>query len=286
MISYINIKTVFLRHSLNLFVNYFFSIAPYSDFQNYFDVYSLMAVSPNNEVGLNLAFGTEYSGESYKIALQKVRNRLDNMSNLDHEKYPAGKGVLTIVLLHETKAEPNRAVCFFSSDGFAAAIVPVDEDMEGVIHHEAGGHGFAFLGDEYYDDGSTATFTNNVSIGSDGNPIDIDDYHLQGVYWNVDYKKTDTTARWKDFWTDAAYTSESMGAYPGGMGKYVDGIYHSTPKSTMLSQYEYDKFNPISRWAIYRQIVLRAGYAEPTGHRNGKGSKELSPPKRAGIFSI
>ena len=245
-------------------MNYFFSIAPYKDFVDFFDVYSLMAVSPNNKVGLNIAFSTEYSGDSYKIAAQKVRHRLDSMSSLDHEKYRDGKNVLTIVLLHETKAEPNRAVCFFSSDGFAAAIVPVDDKMESIIHHEAGGHGFAFLGDEYYDAGSTAIFTNLVSIGSDGNPIDINDFHSRGVYWNVDYKNTDTTAKWKDFWTDAAYSSESVGAYPGGMGQYVDGIFHSTPKSTMLNQKEYDKFNPISRWAIYRQIIIRAGFAEPT----------------------
>lgn len=245
-------------------MNYFFSIAPYKDFEDFFDVYSLMAVSPNNKVGLNIAFSTEYSGDSYKIAAQKVRHRLDSMSSFDHEKYPEGKNVLTIVLLHETKAEPNRAICFFSSDGFAAAIVPVDDKMESIIHHEAGGHGFAFLGDEYYDAGSTAIFTNLVSLGSDGNPIDINDFHSRGVYWNVDYNNTDTTAKWKDFWTDAAYSSESVGAYPGGMGQYVNGIFHSTPKSTMLNQKEYDKFNPISRWAIYRQIIIRAGFAEPT----------------------
>ena len=241
-------------------MNYFFSIAPYKDFKEYFDVYKLMAVSPNNEVGLNIAYGTEYSGDSYSILSDKVRNRLEKHAELGN----SSSNVLTIVLLHETKAEPNRAVCFFSSDGFAAAIAPVDEDMETVIHHEAGGHGFAFLGDEYYDAGSTATFTNLVSVDVDGNPIDIDDMHSNGIYWNVDYHNTNTTAFWKDFWGDATYNSESIGAYPGGMGKYVEGIYHSTPKSTMLSQKDYDKFNPVSRWAIYRQIIIRAGYAEPT----------------------
>ncbi|MCR4764844.1 MAG: M64 family metallopeptidase, partial [Bacteroidaceae bacterium] len=245
-------------------MNYFFSIAPYKDFRDYFDVYSLMAVSPNNEVGLNLAYGTTYSGDSYSIVTDKVRMRLNDMELLDSGKYPYGQNVLTIVLLNETRPEPNRAVCFFSTDGFAAAIAPVDEDMENIIHHEAGGHGFAFLGDEYYDDGSTETFTNNVSRDGSGNPIDIDAMHSRGIYWNVDYKNTSSTANWKDFWADAAYASENIGAYAGGMGSYVDGIYHSTPKSTMLNQREFDKFNPISRWAIYRQIVLRAGYAEPT----------------------
>lgn len=237
----------------------FFSIPPFSDFRGYFDVYRLMAVSPNNEPNLNVYYGTKRTVDSYSIDSWKVREVLENLGALGN----TSSNVLSIVLINEPKDKPNRALCYKAVDGFAAALIPVDEDMEQVIHHEAGGHGFGMLADEYSSDGSK-TFKNKVSTDSNGDPIDLDDLHAKGFDLNVDYKNTSTTAVWKDFWTDDAYASEGVGAYSGGMAIYSNGVYHSTKKSVMNNHKEYDKFNPISRYAIVLQIAKRAGYAQPT----------------------
>ena len=227
-------------------MNYFFSIAPYKDFKDYFDVYRLMAVSANNEVDLNLAYGTKYEGDTYTIDDDKVRAKIEGSLGL------ATSNLLSIVLLNEVN-EPNRARCFMVTDGFATAIAPVDEDLECIIHHEAGGHGFAFLGDEYFSDG-TGTY-------GAAEKADLDQRHGFGWALNLSYYHTNTTVPWKDFWTDAAYASESVGAYEGGDGAYAHGVYRSTENSTMNDQYAFDKFNPQSRWLIFRQISQRAGAA-------------------------
>jgi len=228
-------------------MNYFFTIAPYKDFKDYFDVYALQAISPNEEVGLNLAYGTKYDGDSYEINMDKVRDKIESVLGI------SSANLLSIVLLHETKAESNRARCFYVSDGFATAIVPVDDDMECIIHHEAGGHGFAFLADEYSSDG-------DKTYGA-AEKADLDKRHNLGWSLNLSYYNTNTTVPWKDFWTDAAYAPEGVGAYEGGDADYKYGVYRSTDKSTMNSQYEFDKFNPQSRWLIYQQICNRAGVA-------------------------
>lgn len=228
-------------------MNYFFSIAPYKDFKNLFDVYRLMSVSPNNEVGLNLPYKTAYDGGSYSIDAERVREKIVIKMGL------STNNLLSIILLNEVKAEANRARCYYFSDGFAAAIAPVDEDLEGIIHHEAGGHGFAFLADEYSSDG-------DKSYGA-AERADLDQRHSLGWSLNLSYNNTNTTVPWKDFWTDPAYAPEAVGAYEGGDAAYTHGVYRSTEKSTMNSQYEFDKFNPQSRWLIYQQICKRAGLA-------------------------
>lgn len=228
-------------------MDFFFSIAPYKDFKDYFDVYRMMAVSPNNEVDLNLAFSTKYDGDSYSIDTGKVKKKIADVMGLNTNN------LLVIVLLNETKAEPNRAKCFYSSDGFATAIAPVDDNLEGVIHHEAGGHGFAFLEDEYSSDG-------DKSYGAAERAY-LDQRHSLGWSLNLSYNNTNTTVPWKDFWTDPAYAPEAVGAYEGGDAAYKYGVYRSTENSTMNNQYAFDKFNPQSRWLIYQEICKRAGLA-------------------------
>jgi hypothetical protein len=227
-------------------MNYFFSIAPYKDFQEYFDVYRMMSVSPNDEVGLNLPYGVRYDGDTYHIETDKVRKKIEDKLGL------STNNLLSIVLLNE-KNTAKRARCYYISDGFAAAIAPVDDDLECIIHHEAGGHGFAFLADEYSSDG-------DKSYGA-AERADLDQRHSLGWSLNLSYNNTNTTVPWKGFWTDAAYAPEAVGAYEGGDAAYKFGVYRSTDKSTMNSQYEFDKFNPQSRWLIYQQICNRAGLA-------------------------
>ncbi|MBO7418294.1 MAG: hypothetical protein J6U14_05110 [Bacteroidaceae bacterium] len=228
-------------------MNYFFSIAPYNDFREYFDVYSLMAVSPNNEVGLNLAYGTVYDGDSYSIDYKKVMRKI--------ETSPLGmsSNVLAIVLLNETNTV-RRAKCFINSDGFSVAIAPVDENLEVVIHHEAGGHGFGFLADEYYLSGR---------VYGSAERADLDNRHNLGWSLNLSYNNTKTAVPWKDLWIPA-YEPENIGVYAGGDGSYSSGVYRCTENSTMRDQYEFDKFNPQSRWLIFRRIVEMAGYATPS----------------------
>ena len=205
-----------------------------------------MSVSPNDEVGLNLPYGVRYDGETYHIETDMVRKKIEDKLGI------STNNLLSIVLLYE-KNTAKRARCYYISDGFASAIAPVDDDLECIIHHEAGGHGFAFLADEYSSDG-------DKTYGA-AERADLDQRHSIGWSLNLSYLKEQTEVPWKDFWTDPAYAPEAVGAYEGGDAAYTHGVYRSTDKSTMNSQYEFDKFNPQSRWLIYQQICNRAGLA-------------------------
>ena len=233
----------------------FFEIAPYSDFQPYFDVYTLMAVSANNEVGLNLAYGTTYSSDAYELKFNKVKARLEELSVLGY----TSSDVLAIVLLNDD-GDGHRARCWFDTNGSGAALIPHyngnEERVKKVIHHEAGGHGFAFLADEYSSDGSRRY--------GEVERQNLDIYHSFGWSLNLDYNNTQSTVIWKDFWNDDAYEAEHVGAYEGGDASYKYGVYRCTENSTMNDQNVFDKFNPQSRWVIVQQIVRRAGYAQPT----------------------
>ena len=232
----------------------FFEIAPYSDFQSYFDVYSLMAVSANNEVGLNVAYNTKYSSDSYELNFNKVKAKLEGLDILGN----TCKNVLAIVLLNDD-AVSHRARCWYGTNGSGAALIPYyggdEERIKRVIHHEAGGHGFAFLADEYSSDGSR-------SYGQ-AERWNLDTYHSYGWSLNLDYNNTQSTVIWKDFWNDD-YSAEHVGAYEGGDAAYKYGVYRCTENSTMNNQDVFDKFNPQSRWAIYLQIAKRAGFGTPS----------------------
>ena len=115
-----------------------------------------------------------------------------------------------------------------------------------VIHHEAGGHGFANLGDEYYYSGtipqSEKDYINSV-------------YKSYGWYENLSTTYDKTKVNWKDFITNSLYSS-SVSVYEGAYG-YSYGVYRPTSNSCMNNMY--GNFNAPSRYTIYKRIKEQSG---------------------------
>ena len=135
-------------------MEYFFGIEPYKTYRDYFNVYTAIPLSTESGVGtVNTIrynrFNTTFTGGvglkadydevfSYALGAPTV-----NKSNLNQ--------TLIIIVPNSTD---YGGICQMWEDGSAIAFCPKSTygyplDTRGVIQHEAGGHGFGKLGDEY-----------------------------------------------------------------------------------------------------------------------------------------
>ncbi|MBR7097300.1 MAG: leucine-rich repeat protein, partial [Alistipes sp.] len=131
---------------------YFFDIEPYVTYKDYFNVYTVFGMSADSGMGTvntirEARFGSQYT--------------LNEGVSPDFETVFAGACVApindnvatTLVILVENSYEYS-GLCYMWGDGSAVALVPMSNDpapydFQGLVHHEAGGHGFGKLADEY-----------------------------------------------------------------------------------------------------------------------------------------
>ena len=152
---------------------------------------------------------------------------------------------------------------FGYSDGskaveFAIAYCPVIDNLESesfrqVLVHEAVGHGFTKLEDEYsYEENGSIPASEIKSVKE-----------LQALGWalNVDFTTDENEVLWSDFLKDSRYTSEGIGIYEGAC-TYISGAYRPTYESMMNSNI--NGFNAPSRKAMYDMVMQRATEQEPT----------------------
>ena len=227
----------------------FFNIEPYTSYRDYFDVYLVTAVSENERIGANTSFDVTTDGSFIRFSPEKVVDFL--------AKVPDFNGSLeniTTILFENLHFDHLgfRDQCIWFSDGFAIGTCSTGASMENTIHHEAGGHGFGKLADEYYTDDEYGT-----NRYPESEYETLDKLHQEGQYLNVDYHSDPSSVVWKEFITNPDYTVENIGVYEGGMGNYSKGIYRSTENSVMWDTSR--TFNAPSRWAIYQRIMKLAG---------------------------
>lgn len=113
-----------------------------------------------------------------------------------------------------------------------------------LILHEAVGHGFAKLGDEY-----SYAVNGTIPAETAENYRKMEPY---GWWKNIDFTTSDqSTVKWAQFIADVTYSTDEAGIYEGGM-EYPYGLWHSTADSRMNTGYGH--FNAVSRYAIWYRI--------------------------------
>lgn len=243
-------------------MDHFFEVEPYASMRDMFNCYQVYAVSKNNNYneGSSTVFqcqfgaGTRITGHNDKVRMyaQKV-SEIENgnwgsywYTMIDGEQYTHYSdipgGMLCIVILNSTR---YAGTCSISTDGTAVAYCPLherDDWFAEVIHHEAGGHGFARLADEY--DGSYTAL-------DESRKENLLMYKEYGFYQNVDITNDPETILWSRFLSDSRY-SEETGIYEGG---YLcnTGVWRSSENSIM--RYNTGGFNAPSREIIYRRAM-------------------------------
>lgn len=248
----------------------FFTEEPYHSLQDYFDVWMVTAVSRNNAFtsGYSTAFSSQVD------ALNGIPNSTgiggDDATVMAYAQLvpelAADPGLfeetLCIVVLNSTV---YAGTCWFGFGNefgevteFAVCYCPtiygIEDDMfRRVLCHEAGGHGFAKLMDEYSYQEMGAMPTTEILSHKEWQSV-------LGWAMNVDFTPSSQNVLWNRFLRDERYQGpdvfgETLGIYQGAC-TYWSGAYRPTNESMMRSNTH--GFNAPSREAIYKRVMKLA----------------------------
>lgn len=241
-------------------VSCLFSEEPYASFKDCFNIYYINAVSQNEGYidGGSTAFsgwfgeGTQVGGNHDKcqeyagIIFKGLYNR--EMSNADWNN---------ITVIVPMNSQRHAGTCYFGSiytgtesktpygKGYSISYFPVGQNTEHLsqlVLHEAGGHGFGKLLDEYYYSGTIPPSAVSQNMQNRTN---------YGWGWNVDYTSDPSAVVWAKFLTDNRFDNQGLGVYEGA-DTYQYGAYRPTDNSIMRDNT--GGYNAPSREAIYYRI--------------------------------
>jgi len=260
---------------MNAGINAFFNVEPYKSYKAYFKVYKVAAYSQDSGVTQldkfiykNTAFSTTYKGGSSMDAdedkvfeyAQKVPGMEDN--NLVSSGVQ-GKLQNSLIIL---VVNQNRyaGTCWSWSDGKSIAICPVSTSTSAgvnytnVVNHEAGGHGFGRLADEYLsseNSGKTIPEESKTSFRA---------WVSYGFYPNVDLTNDLLAIKWKHFVAKTGY--DAVGAYEGAI-YYPIGAWKPERSSCMVYNEPY--YNAPSRENMVKRILRTAAGTRVNEYVNG-----------------
>ena len=234
---------------------YFFDIEPYKTYKEYFNVYSVVGMSADSGMGTvntirEARFGSQYTlNEGVEpdfetvFAAACVAPINDNVSN-------------TLVILVENSNEYS-GLCYLYGDGSAVALVPMSTDpapydFQGLVHHEAGGHGFGKLADEYIYHNA---FIQSCSCTCCSHTLAINKMKSYGFYENISLTGSMQEVPWSHMIYDPQY-SNVVDVYEGAY-MHTRGVYRSEATSCMNNNIAY--YNAISREAMVKRIMKYAG---------------------------
>ncbi|NCB98166.1 MAG: hypothetical protein EOM36_07395, partial [Bacteroidia bacterium] len=231
---------------------HFFNIEPYKTYQQYFNVYMVYAYSPESgisdiETSVNTTFGTKYT--KAKPSTSMTTSTTMAFTYAAYAPIPDIKKTLVIMVANSTR---YGGTCSMYSDGKAVAMCPTSNssypyDFRGLVQHEAGGHGFGKLADEYANYSETIPADNIATLRQ---------WQSYGQYMNVDVTNDLTAILWKHFIGINKYSN--VGAYEGGH-LYTKGVWRSENTSVMINNIKY--YNGPSREQIVKRIKTYAGMA-------------------------
>lgn len=245
--------------SIRAAVEAFFDIEPYTTYRDYFNVYMVVAESKeegvsDTKVTKNTALKTKFTDGSggfttacdndlvkkYVKLISKLKGR--TITDVDL------RSMTTIVALNDTRYSGTTYVW---DTGFSIALCSMSTQsgtygFANLVMHEAGGHGFGRLADEYIGNGNTEVTIPQTQI----------DRLINNQNWAVKYGLNVTVSTdpseipWTDFIGLAKYPY--IGLYEGAFN-YGKGVWRSEENSCMIYNIKY--FNTISRWLITKRIL-------------------------------
>lgn len=239
-------------------MEYFFGLEPYTTYRGYFNVYTAFPLSTESGVGtVNTIrynrFNTTFTGgvklkadydEIFAYALNAPTVTKENLNQ-------------TLIIMVPNTTEYGGMTQMWTS-GAAIAFCPLSTysyplDTRGVIQHEAGGHGFGKLGDEYIYHNA---FIDNCHC-TDG--CDHGDafymYKALGWYENLSFTGKMQSVPWSHLIFDPRY-SDLVDIYEGGY-MHSRGVFRSEQNSCMNNNIPY--YSTISRESIVKRIKRYAG---------------------------
>ena len=235
-------------------IEHFFAVEPYKTYRDYFNIYTVFGMSNDSGVGTvdtirDTKFGSQYTLN--EGILPDINTIIDYA--LKTESVTKQNFNKSLVVMVENTTEYG-GICYMYGDGSAVAICPMSQDaypydFRGIVQHEAGGHGFAKLADEYiYHNAFIQTCTCNCCSH-------IQEFNAMkklGWYRNLEATGDMNEVGWSHLIFNPKY-SDIVDIYEGGY-YHTRGIYRSEPVSCMNNNIPY--FSAISRQEIVERIML------------------------------
>lgn len=238
-------------------VEYFFGIEPYKTYRDYFNVYTAIPLSTESGVGtVNTIrynrFNTTFTGGV------GLKADYDEVFDYALGAPTVNKGNLnqTLIIMVPNSTDYG-GICQMWEDGSAIAFCPQSTygyplDTRGVIQHEAGGHGFGKLGDEYIYHNAFIDF---CGCSCCGHVLEFNAAKSLGWYDNLELTGKMHSVGWSHLIFDNRY-SDIVDIYEGGY-MHNRGVFRSEPNSCMNNDIPY--YSTISRESIVKRIKAYAG---------------------------
>ena len=238
-------------------VEYFFGIEPYKTYRDYFNVYTAIPLSTESGVGtVNTIrynrFNTTFTGGV------GLKADYDEVFDYALGAPTVNKGNLnqTLIIIVPNSTDYG-GICQMWEDGSAIAFCPKSTygyplDTRGVIQHEAGGHGFGKLGDEYIYHNAFIDFCDCTCCG---HVLEFNGAKSLGWYDNLELTGKMHSVGWSHLIFDDRY-SDIVDIYEGGY-MHNRGVFRSEPNSCMNNDIPY--YSTISRESIVKRIKAYAG---------------------------
>lgn len=239
-------------------MEYFFGLEPYTTYRGYFNVYTAFPLSTESGVGtLNTIrynrFNTTFTGgvklkadydEIFAYALNAPTVTKENLNQ-------------TLIIMVPNTTEYGGMTQMWTS-GAAIAFCPLSTysyplDTRGVIQHEAGGHGFGKLGDEYIYHNAFIDNCHCMDGCDHGSAFNM--YKALGWYENLSFTGKMQSVPWSHLIFDPRY-SDLVDIYEGGY-MHSRGVFRSEQNSCMNNNIPY--YSTISRESIVKRIKRYAG---------------------------
>ncbi|MBQ6178364.1 MAG: leucine-rich repeat protein [Bacteroidales bacterium] len=237
-------------------IGHFFDIEPYKTYIDYFDVYIVFGKSEDSGVGSvntirEAKFGTQYSLTGG--ALQNSGTEAFNYARRADSNLDITKGLVVMVL----NSSDYGGITYMWNDGSAIAICPKSTDpypfdFRGLVQHEAGGHGFGKLADEYI---YVNAFIDACCTCGYKHLKEFRAAKSNGWYKNLSETANRDEVPWSHLMYHPTY-SNTVDIYEGGFF-HTRGIFRSEPNSCMNNNIPY--YSAISRQAIVERIMDYAG---------------------------
>ena len=262
--------------NINSAVSHYFDIEPYRSYREYFNIYMVYAFSP--ESGITIADNKVVTRFDTKIVstTSTLMSANTGLCYTYSQKVPLVNSKISNVILI-ANSNSYAGTCWMCSNGSSVAICPLStlsypHDFRGVVQHEACGHGFGQLADEY---------VNKAGMVPVSEVDNLRMYQRYGMFMNVDATSDRSSVLWKHFFSDPFYSY--VGTYEGGY-YYPQGIWRPESGSLMINNIRY--INAPSREIIVKRIKQLAGEQFSFTEFRAKDRDEQSATTKAVSLAI
>ena len=236
-------------------MGHYFNVEPYKTYKDYFNVYTIIGESDDSGMGTLNTIRDSKFGSSFG-----EKNIVEPDMNMCFE-YASKAGISklseTLIILVENTTQYG-GICFMYGDGTAVACCPKSADaypydFRGIVQHEAGGHGFGKLADEYIY--HNAFISTCLCTDGCGHINDFNNGKARGWFRNLELTGNMNEVGWSHLIFHPQY-SDDVDIFEGGYF-HTRGVYRSEATSCMNNNIPY--FSAISRQAIVERIMEYAG---------------------------